>query len=378
MSKLSVAMQMTKGVGLRQFSDEDYKYDYTLRLTKHDARTQYMEGNLELLTEEYLKSEFSGPDKQSFSTYLKTLDDVLDQKGITGEGRFGNILVGFDVSVPSQVLGAWKNVPASADDMLYKEMSTKVQRLLRRWIPLCYLQEPQQYAFTDRIYPLLAYCSLPPINRVTLVGNTLKFTADKVHDWDYKDDKLRSALLQTQGAQKLSQEILPRIRQELSAVSQSPELYDDNKIGRIIELKPDSNQERSFEGLMITESQLITGIHHAAIDFRNFLDAGKFDVAVQSLAEFGVALTDTFNNRVGNTGYGAATLRPLGSLLFIEVSKLFDQTLAQTLQPAVMLEFLVLKNQSTFVMGDFLSGKRPDQTELALEQRIVSAGMSSL
>jgi hypothetical protein len=108
------------------------------------------------------------------------------------------------------------------------------------------------------------------------------------------------------------------------------------------------------------------------------VDEKKLDIATEQLTKFGAALTDAFNNKVGNTIYAGNTVRPLGSLLFIEVSKIFDPALANKVQPLAMLELLIMQKQSTFAMSDFLRGITPKASDLALQQRIVNVGKSSL
>jgi len=371
MSKLSVAMSMTTGARVRRFSDEDYKYNYVLRMTKHDARPRFMEQKFGRLVEEYLGSEFTG-DGRSFPEYLNYLDGILDSQGATGTGRLGNVLVGFDISVPSRVFSAWNSVPADKLNPVYTRMSLSVQALLRRWIPLCYLREAGVYQNIQRMYPLLAYCSLPPINRVTLDDGALRFTTNRVLDWEYTDEKTRMAVLRQYGVAKLQDEILPRVRADLEEMSQDTHLYRDDMIEQIITSPGKSEAHwQNFLGLMITESEIVTGIHHAALDYRKFLDTNNLEVAIEKLAEFGAKLTSTFNYKVGNSNYAADTLRPLGSLLFIEVCKLFDPTVADSVTSAAVFELLVLKDQSTFLMDDFLKGNRPEDTDLALQQRIV-------
>lgn len=378
MSKLSIAMQLTKKAGVRQFSEEEYTYNYMLRLTKRNARGEYMEDKLKVLVDQYLPSEFSGDGKESFKTYLFALDKALDDKGVGGDNFFGNVLINFDVSLPGQVLAAWKKVPAEDMDEKYMIMSRRVQNVLRRLIPLCYIQELGQYDETVAIYPLLAYCALPPINRAKLSGGQVKLTQEKVHDWDYLDSNLRDKVFEQFCAPKLQHEILPGVQRELHGRPDTPQAkYTNAMTGRILSLNT-TQARKNFESLMFTESQLITGIHEAGKRFRKHLNAQDFEKALKELAEFGAALTEAFNNKVGNTIYAGSALRPLGSLLFVEVAKVFDENLASKLKPTAMLELSVLQQHATFALEEFLKGKRPAATELALQQRIVNVGTRTL
>jgi hypothetical protein len=376
-SKLSVAIQFTKKMGLRQFSAEDFRYDYTLRLTKRDAEREYLLNKLQVLVDQYLPSEFSGDGKKPFATYLTALDKALDDKGVGGDDSFGNLLIGFDVSLPGDVLAAWKKVPAEKKAPAYMAMSRRVQEVLRRFIPICYIRDVDQYKETDVIYPLLVYCALPPINTAKLSRGLVRLTEEAVHDWEFQESDLRNAVFEQFCGLKLKNEILPQVRKELHKVPDSQSLYTDSQIGRMLSLRPVQVKQR-FESLMFTEGALITKIHEAGQRLRKHLDSREPEEAVEALAKFGASLTDAFNNKVGDTIYGGATLRPLGSLLFIEVAKIFDEKLTSKIEASVMLELIALPGDSAFALDGYLHGERPESAGIALQQRIVKVGTPSL
>ena len=179
---------------------------------------------------------------------------------------------------------------------------------------------------------------------------------------------------------RLQNIILPRIRKQLQGI---PELedtlaeYADAKIGKMIALKP--NQAKvNFESLMLSEINLIGEIHKAGQRFRQHLDAQNMEAAVKALAEFGEKFTNAFNNKVGSSIYAGSALRPLGSLLFIEVAKVMDKKLADKIIPTAMLELFILPNDSTFELDDYFKGKKPAATEIALQQRIINVGTPNL
>jgi hypothetical protein len=111
---------------------------------------------------------------------------------------------------------------------------------------------------------------------------------------------------------------------------------------------------------------------------RKHLDEQELEEAIEALAEFGASLTNAFNKKVGDTIYAGKTLRPLGSLLFIEVAKVFDEKLADKIIPTAMLELFVLPKPSEFVLEDYLKNKRPKASEIVLQQRIINVGTPSL
>jgi hypothetical protein len=380
LSNLSVAMQLTKGAGVRQFGAGDSNYNYTLRLVRSEARREYMENKLQVLADQYLKSEFEGDGRESLPRYLTALDEALDDKGVPGDGRFGNVLIRLDVSLPSQVLAAWKKVPAEEKDPVYMAMSRRVQEFLRRFIPLCYLQEPDKYKELVAVYPLLAYCALPPINKAGLTaGGQLRFSEDEVYELDFRNEDLRNKVLFEQRCiTKLQNEILPRIQKELGGTSTQVNYEPTpSNIEKILSLRPggaDSLAEGNFNSLMFTEKRLIDEIHKAGRQLREHLDAQDFETAVKAFADFGATITDAFNDKIGGTIYKGSTLRPLGPMLFIEVAKVFDETLVGELHPSAMLELSVLKQRPTFKLEDYLKNKMPPDSEVALRQRIINVG----
>jgi hypothetical protein len=376
MSRLSIAMQMTKKPGIRQFTEEDHEYNYTLRLIKKNARREYLEDKLEVLVNEYLASEFSGEGKQSFSTYLTDLDKALDEKDIPGSNEFGDILIGLDVNVPEKALSAWKKVPTEKNDPVYTLMSECVQKFLRRYIPYCYFQESEQFDNLMAAYPLLVYSALPPLYKVQLKsGNQLILIDGIVPEWEFQESDLRNEVLSQLCAPRLLEVILPRVHKQLQGMPDQLANYKSSLIGKMISLKQ-PHTKGFFEGLMIFESDLIKKIHKACQNLRKHLDAQNLEDAVESLAKFGDTLTQAFHEDL-NSIYAGSTLRSLSPLLFIEVTKVFDKKLADKLTPTAMLELMILPKQSPFPLEDYFKGKKPAPSEVALQQRIINLGTLS-
>ena len=377
LSKLSVAMQMTKKPGIRQFTEEDHEYNYTLRVIKKNARREYLEDKLEVLVSEYLSSEFSGESKQPFSTYLSDLDKALDEKGIPGSDEFGDILIGLDVNVPDKVLSAWKKVPTDKNDPLFTSMSECVQKFLRRYIPYCYFQERKQFENTTAAYPLLVYGALPPLYKVQLKsGNQLFLIDGIVPEWEFQESPLRNEVLSQLCAPRLQEVILPRLHRQLQGMPDQLANYHTSLIGKMISLKQPLTKG-FFEGLMVFEANLIGRIHKACQNLRKHLDTQDLEEAVESLTKFGESLTHAFHEDL-NSVYTGSTLRSFGPLLFIEVTKVFDKKLADKITPAAMLELIVLSKESTFTLEDYFKGQKPASSEVALQQHIINLGTSDL
>lgn len=375
LSRLSVAVQLTGSSTVRNFDAEGFKYDYTLLLAKRKADRKYLETRLTDIANEYFASQFESPGKGTFSIYLSDLDKALDARGIGGSDEFGTTLTSLKVSLPGKVLGAWKNSPSDPRDPIYMAMSRQVQRLLRRWILRCYVQETKQYHLTEIIYPLLAYSSLPPINKLKFSDGIPIIVPNAVYDWDYRDENVRNAVFSRYSGSVL-REILTSIRAELNAADDSwASKYDEDLMGTILALHKSSSgtiniKRNNFESLVFREKEIIDGIVEAGTTFRRFLDARRIEDALESLAKFGEKLTDSFNENLGGIYARGSGIRPLGSLMLVEIAKILDPTLS--VQPTAMLELIFLPETSAFDPVDFLDGKRPEPNLIALQQRIVS------
>lgn len=368
LSKLSIAMQFTTDTGIRKFSDPESTYSYRLLLTKRKADREYMEEKFKSLAEEYLFSQFSGEGKKPFSTYLSDLDSTLNALDIGGNGEFGNVLGSFALSYPETVLMGWKNAPQNKKDRIYRQISLRVQNWLRRFIPLCDLDELDRYEENRLTYPLLVYSALPLFNKIDGHGNVVQ-TNEEFYDFDFNNNEVRQKVFQIHCNTKLKTTILPRVRAVLSSKPGTRELYRDDKIDEMFRLMP-MQSEFAFEMLVSREKAIIRDIVKSGVDFAEFQASNNLDEALKKLAEFGMTISDAFNSNIGGR-FGGSKLRPLGSLLFVEVAKVFDENL-DGIQPNVMLELLFLNNNSGFDMSKFLEGTRPKREQIALEQRIVN------
>jgi hypothetical protein len=373
-SKLSVAASLKKNAGVRVFSETEGKFSYQLRFIKQNADGEALRKRLKAVAEKYFPAEFSGAGDRTFDKYLAALDRALEEKGIKGEDNFGNVLAAFTLALPGEALTAWEKAPATTTpiDSKYFSISRRVQENLRNWIPLVYIHDLDQYDSLQTIYPLLVYTALPIIDKIRRSGNQITFTpGGALYDWDFADSLLRQGLMNSVCTQNLPP-ILARVRQVLKSKPGTQDRYRDTKINQMIQ-EAQKNDARRFVSLVKREEIIIKGVTKTAKAFNDFLAADKVDKAIEALATFGAEVSDTFNEDIGGL-YSGETLRPLGSLLMLEIAGILDNTLIGKLKPAAMLELLVVKAQSQFALADFLENKRPEATDIALQQTIVSVG----
>jgi len=354
LSKLSIEAELTESAELRKFSNESYKTSYKFQYAKKGAKREYLETRYKLAVDEYLRAAVP-----SYSDYLDNLDRHLDDFGLVGANKFGNVLTSFEVSMPGKIISAWKNMPNNPADIFYQRMSALVQRRLRQWIPVAYIQDEDKYDNTADIFPLLVYMSLPTF---------AKPIKDRVFYWDYDDEDVQAQVFETHCRTKLLSDILPVVRQATTNPA-----YGDSKINNIRASFLNSDR---FEMLCGLEKNIIKSIAKTARALLEFLNtpASQPTTKLKALAEFGKEFTDTFNDDLGHIDYTPkGALRPLGLILVRDIANLLDSNLGDV-GFAVMLELSVLKSGENFdkAKDKFFAGESPKTEQTVLQQRIVS------
>ena len=377
-NQLTVSLQFTRKAGVRDFSGEQFRYNYQLRAVKRDATGGYLNAAYAEAATRYLPGVF-GVFGKTFSTYLSETDKALDAAGVGGGDNFGHVLAGLDVSLPGQLFAAWKKAPTDKLHRNYMLMSMRVQNVLRRLIPACYFKDVERYRDEAAAYPLVVYSALPPLNRVRLsaTGN-LTLSEGEIYDWDFESDDVRRAVFDRFCEPKLRSEILPRIRKELENAPEIAKSYADSRIPNMRNfnnlLGSTAVAKSNFKSLARNEADLIVSIRKAALAFRESLGSNDLEKAIEKLNKFGSGLADAFNNKVGDGRYEEAAFRPLGAILFAEATYYLDVAATQSLPAVALLEFIYLKRETAFDMKTYLTGAQPPAADVALRHRIPSVG----
>lgn len=367
LSQLSISAQLTSSGGnIRVFDKEAYQSNYKFMLAQKQASVSFVERRMELGVTSYLQSAFPGGDN-SFSNYLIDIDKFLDQTNVEG---VGNIFATFDVSMPGSVVGAFRKLPADLNDPFYQGMSRTVQRFLRKMVPLGYLYESRVFKNERLVYPLLAYSALPLLQKQVEAG---------VFYWDFRDDPTRASVVMSQAStdnlRSVMRNFSPDIPQDLR------DLYEDGDVPTIAHMMAtprDKNQGNTSEvvnflNLCDLEFSIMRGVVKCSRLMNKFVSAKDPAEKIDALANFGSEFTETFNEDLGGD-YAGKSLRPLGSMLILEIAKLLDSSL-QSVKPAAMLETKVFKPEFAFDGSALLDGKDTSkEDDLLFHQRIVSAG----
>jgi hypothetical protein len=372
LSRLAINVELTEKAGIRKFSEENNRIDYSFYFGGKEIKRRFIERRFKFAADRYLNSAFP-PGTKDFSAYLTTTDEFLDKNGYPDTDDFGTVLMDLKVSMPGNVMSFWENVPKPGNTDFYKNMSELIQSTLREWIPLNFIQGAREYQKRDLMFPLLAYASLSL--------KTEKKFEDGVFYWEAGNDSKRAAEFNSVAFRE-------KLRGKLAtALSDSGDSnYKESNIVNILNFVLNNiNGKKAFLDLCDLEKDIIGGVVKTAKAFHKFNDQSENDPEKKArfLAEFGAAFADTFNDEFGlnpavQTDYTPrGSLRPLGLTMFLKIIKLLTPEFDET-KFAAMFELFVLdpelseqdfkKFRDEFLKGEFDEREK----KFTLRQRIVN------
>lgn len=381
-----------KITGVRDFTsegaDEDLRYAYSFRLAARDVRTLQLERRIEPVVRDLFPKAFAETSLHEWTIDLdKAADEVERQSGgvPNGSGNIGDVLASLEVSAPGRAVAAWLKAPSadSPDAQRYLDLSKRMQRTLRRLIPLCYFEDAKDYVGQEmRIAaPLIAYSCLPATAKCKIQdGRIIETVKNPVKDlyWDTTNrDLLVSMLNLPETRMRLGVE-MERVHQMLK--DRKDKFADDydpmnpQRAARLLELALES--KLLVGSLLFAERETIGEAAEAALEMSKFTrNAGKDpEAALEALAEFGEKLTRTFNSGLSSLFDRGNTLRQLSTVIFLEASRAFDPELDAT-APAARLVITLLRSSADngAIMKAYLAeGKEPGLKAIALQQPVVA------
>ncbi len=378
--------------GVRDFTsagaEEDLRYSYTFRLAARDVRTLQLERRIEPVVKDLFPKAFQETSLHEWTIDLdKSADEVERQSGgmPNGSGNIGDVLASLEVSAPGRAVAAWLKAPAAGtpEARRYLDLSIRMQKTMRRLIPLCYFEDAKDYVGQEmRIAaPLLAYSCLPLTAKCKIQnGLILDTVKDPTKDfyWDITNrDLLVSMLNLPESRMRLGVE-MDRIHQMLkdrnNKFAGDYDPMNPASAARLLELALES---KLFTGsLLFAESETISHAVNAALEMSKFTaNAGKDpEAALESLAEFGEKLTQTFNSGLSSLFDRGNTLRQLGTVIFLEASRAFDPEL-DAAAPVARLVITLLRSSpdNSAIMKAYLAeGKEPNAKAIAMQQPVVA------
>jgi hypothetical protein len=376
-SQLTVSAAFPRAVGktIRQGATDGMSWSYQYLRAKENMQREELECQIRPYILNYLPKHFSSGGTSSLDTWMTDLDRAVEGVVHNGTNEFGDTLLSLEVSVPARVLAAWF-VPRTkgetqADAM---EISRRLQRKLKELISSYYFQDLDNLRQDFAAAALLVYASIPPSTSIRLKGGKLTLNTDKDVYWNWPMPEEREAMMSHPSTRDHLARQLVQAHDRLLAAGRDPDasFFRDAETGDFLSLAGKSEGEKNLKSLLFCEAEIVDAAQQAVRNISDFLGkaGNKPQEAIKHLAEFGAAVTTTFNNKVQSI-YGGQAIRPLGSMIFLEASCALDPALRNAM-PNAMLSLTVLKEERQFLIQDFLKNKAPAREDVALEQRLVS------
>jgi hypothetical protein len=358
---------------VRIHSRDTLSYAFSFRQASTDMKTVELERLLEPYVSEYFPERFgavtNGGASRSFNTFLRNLDDYIEELEHNGVNTFGDTLIALELSLPGPVLEPWIRAPGNKKDPAYFDMSRAIQGALKEMIPFYFFADRRNLrAGADAVAPLLVWASIPPAT---------KGKSDIFWNWPDREEQRKKAedprtQMNLRGRLEEIHRLL-RERPEPEFVKLAGDYRPDGAtVGRLIgtALK---GKRTLLESLLFVEAELIEKARAAGLKMAEFqrTKSAKPAEAVRALAEFGAKLTDAFHRRVRSV-YGGGALRPLGTRIFIEAAKALSQDPAiHDTKPDAVLYLAVVKEGAKFPLDRFLENELPAKDQLVVEQKLV-------
>ena len=373
-SRLAVHAHFAQKTGVRVFDESTMTHSYTFKQAVPKMRRRALESQLGTYVDSYFPRTF-GTGDASLTTWVSDLDRTLDAVLNNGPDNFGNTLLQLELSAPSALVGAWALAPAAEKADAYFAMSKAIQAQLRTLIPLCHFHDLTHYKDPVPSHALLVYAAMPQATGVEVAnGRIVQFDDKRDVYWD----------IETAGnIEAMAQHSLTRVALSAALIAIHDTLvhaegmegvasdYHPSRITRVIQNALTSDVGAAdLRSLLRNERMVIREAHQAGLRIAGFLQAGNTAEARKQLAEYGAKVTDAFNSKIGGL-FSGKELRPLGTLVFLEAARVFDNTL-KTQLPSAILELTVLKEKPSFDMDSFVGGAEVPVGDVVRAEKLVA------
>jgi hypothetical protein len=375
---VSAAFPLALGKTIRQRSTDAMTWSYQYLQAQQNMRREELECQIRPYILNYLPEHFSSGGTSSLDTWITDLDRAVEDVVHNGTNEFGDTLLSLEVSVPARALAAWF-VPRTKGEVQTDamEISRRLQRKLKELISFYYFQDLDNVRQDFAAAALLVYASIPPSTSISLKGGKLTFNTDKDVYWNWPMPEERAAMMSNPLTRDQLTRYLVQAHDRLLAAGRNQDagFFREAETGDFLSIAGKSEGEKNLKSLLFCEAEIVEGAAQALQNISDFLiKAGnKPQEAIKHMAEFGAAVTTTFNNKVRSI-YGGQAVRPLGSMIFLEASCALDSALRNA-RPNAMLSLTVLKEQRQFLIQDFLKNQTPAREDIALEQRLVGQAL---
>jgi len=377
-SRLTIAGSLKVDLNtVRVRSADGLDYSYSFRQATPDMRRQALDYQLQPYVETYFPTHFP-VGEGSFESWIGDLDRTIDDIESNGTDYFGNTLISLDLALSQEVAASWLKAPPRKSDPIYREMSRRLQKEMRRTLGFYYFQNPKKYRKLKPAASLLAYSAIPVSTAVSLSNDKLTLNR-KTGDifWDWRDPEVLEAMLfnRTTQARLIAelQKIHRRLRGE-PGMGSTLEFYEPTEANfRRIVADAQTGGRPFLDGLLFTEAQMVRAARKAGLAMARYQKkkTSKPSQAAEALAEFGSEITVTFNQKLKGF-FDRGAVRPLGTQLFIAAAHAINPGL-RGYRRAAALELRVLRSDAVFPPEGFPNFPPPREEDTLVAQRLVSS-----
>ena len=370
-SQLSVLASLRVTGGVPELDESTGSIGYEMRQVKADMRPLDLEARTAGFIHQYLAGLFAGGDT-SIRSFYTDLDIALTASTHSQSNHLGDMAASMQLSLPASALAVWftsRDAARVRRDAM--DLSRALQLSFRRQVPALYFTDLNRYGRVAPVSALLVWSSMPASTNATFDGTTLQLNTDTDTFWDWRDRDLRRAFARDGHTLARLGGRLDGIRTELREAGHgNADDFSPSKAPQIAEEAIDAAGDQFLSSLLFTEAELVDGARDALDNVsRALANAGSAPTrAIDALARFAGALTETFNARV-QTIYSGVSGRAIGPMLLVESSAALGGAGAA---PRAMLSLAALNPGHSFDLGTFIDGKTPPAAEIALTQTLVS------
>jgi len=358
---------------------------YEMRIVGRSMSQVELKGNTTNFATSYLQDKFSTQAVYE-EKFLKTLIQSISNSSSSAVNNYGDMAISMQVALTSDLLDGWLvNRDSATLKATQAAASRCIQRCLRRFTSLIYLQNPNNLKTINAASPLLVWSALPLCAGVDWDqsrGMLNAIDTEKEPYWKYADSKLVCAMVNLNATATNLQPALSSAYDRLMALDES---YDASFFapspGTVAHLRnmilssTSGGQSRAcLQALLFSEAQVALGVAKALESAAKIASSSAGQDAraemKDHLAQFARDVTLAMNS--GNTNlYVGNQLRLFGPMLLVELAKVLSPATSRTKRSA-MLQLISLKPGHSFDLSTFLTGSFPDLKEVLVGQTVVS------
>ena len=310
-------------------------------------------------------------DDASLDRFFLALDQTISNVPANRNDDFCDVAVNLQVTLPASILEGWFR-RRTADELKSSSMlvSRALQAKLKQLIPFYYFQDRNNLQLNETAAALLIWAALPVSTSIDFQdGQIRRFNTDQDVFWNFPDPDLRRAMAFEVLTTRALIPILVNAGQRLlhAGETKRAEFFTADGAKAFQRLANNATGDVLLQSLLFTEAEMVRGAATALREVQSVLPSAATSPkeAIARLADFGAAVTSTFNKSL--SVYGNESLRTLNSMLLAEASVALSPGLA-TSAPKAMLNLFALKSQHAFQLEAFLNGDMPPRDQVAVSQ----------